>query len=86
MATNFRDYQKGDIVQLDPVKVLNKAFAACLMTVTEVKTWGVQGFVQALGDNRDEMGGQAYYRAKWDEIESTGGVAVWLPAHEGEKD
>ena len=71
--------QAGAIVQLDPTCTKNVAFGACLMTVTEIKSWGVQGFVQALGDSRDEMGGQAYYRARWEEIEHTGGQAVWIP-------
>jgi len=38
-----------------------KAFAACIMVVTEPKEWGAQGYVQALGDSRDIPGGQAFY-------------------------
>ena len=66
----------GDIVQLAG-NTGNLAFAYCLMIVDEVKSWGVQGYVQALG-TREEIGGQAFYRAPWDEIESTGGKARWL--------
>jgi len=66
----------GDIVQLNPEKVGNKMFAGCMLIVTEVKTWGVQGYVQGLGENR-KPGGQAYYRADWDEFEWTGGKTVW---------
>lgn len=35
----------GDIVQLDPVETANPSFAGCLMIVTDVKGWGVQGYV-----------------------------------------
>jgi hypothetical protein len=65
-----------DIVQLDPQLTENPMFAGCLMVVTEVKSWGVQGYVQSLGEN-GSPGGQAYYRAKEGTFESTGGRAVW---------
>ena len=66
----------GDIVQLDPNKVGNPMFAGCYMTITEIKTWGAQGYVQALGENGNP-GGQAYYRAKWDEMVKVG-HAEWV--------
>jgi hypothetical protein len=50
-------------------------FAGCIMIVTEPKLWGAQGYVQALGTN-GERDGQAYYRAKWDEMEVVG-KAEW---------
>jgi hypothetical protein len=68
----------GDVVQLDPATTENPAFRGCLMVVTEIKPWGVQGYVQALGDTRDAPGGQAYYRAQWGTFEETGGRAVWM--------
>jgi len=67
----------GDIVQLSPATVLNQAFAGCFMTVTEPKAFGAQGYVQALGSN-DQPGNLAYYRATWEEMEATGGVAEWV--------
>lgn len=66
----------GMVVQLDPVTTRNPMFAGCMMTVTEPKTWGAQGYVQALGEN-GEPGGQAYYRAKWEEMEIVG-QAQWM--------
>ena len=63
----------GDIVQLGAAPA-NLAFAYCLMVVKEVRPWGVLGYVQG---TRDQDGGQAYYRATWEEIEPTGGKAVW---------
>ena len=55
--------ENGQIVQLDPDKTKNKMFSACLMVISEVKPWGVQGYVQSLGTN-GEPGSQAYYRAE----------------------
>lgn len=72
-----RDLEPGDVVQLDPEKVGNKAFAGCLLIVTEPKTFGCQGYVQALGEKRDAPGGQAYYRPGWEEMEFVG-RAVWI--------
>lgn len=66
----------GQLVQLNPDTVRNKMFAACIMTVTETKQWGAQGYVQALGSD-GEMGGRAYYRAKWEEMELVG-QAEWV--------
>jgi hypothetical protein len=60
----------GDIVQLKPEL---KMFGACFLVVTEVKTWGVQGYVQNAG-----VDGQAYFRAKFEDFEQTGGKAVWV--------
>ena len=71
----------GLIVQLDPVKTENPAFAGALMVVTEQFEWGVQGYVQALGD-RENPGGQAYYRANNGTFESTGGIAPWVLSDE----
>ncbi|MEF2147752.1 hypothetical protein [Aquilutibacter rugosus] len=58
----------NDVVQLslaDPV------FAACFMVVTDPKPWGAQGYVRVPG------GGNAYYRAKTENMEFIG-KAVWV--------
>mgnify|MGYP003346124132 CR=1 FL=1 len=49
--------------------------AACFAVVDEIKEFGVQAYVQALGDGRKSRGGQAYIRLKWDDFEPTGGKA-----------
>ncbi len=67
----------GEIVQLNPETVRNKMFGACMMIVTELKSFGAQGYVQSLGEN-GEMGGQAYYRAGWDEMEKIGGISPFI--------
>ena len=60
----------GDIVQVNPEKEM---FGACLVVVTEVKSWGIQGYVQNAG-----VAGQAYIRLKNEDFEHTGGTAVWI--------
>ena len=67
----------GDVVQLNPETVGNKAFTGCMMVITEPKKFGAQGYVQSLGEDRDNAGGQAYYRAKWEEMELVG-KATWM--------
>lgn len=67
----------GEIVQLNPETVKNKAFGGCFMVVSEPKGFGAQGYVQAFG-TRDEVGGQAYYRASYDEMEPVNAFACWL--------
>ena len=42
---------------------------------TEPKGWGAQGYVQALGETRDAP---SDYRAKWEEMEPTGGMVPWI--------
>lgn len=76
-AVASSDLLAGDIVQLHPEKCRNPMFAACLMVVTELKSWGAQGYVQGLGENGKQVG-QAYYRATWEEMERTGGKAPWV--------
>jgi len=71
-----KELHVGEIVQLSP-DVGNPAFAYCFMVVTEPKPWGAQGYVYTLG-TRDGPGGQAYYRAKWEEMAWTGGRAEWM--------
>jgi hypothetical protein len=75
-AEEGRQLTRGDIVQIGD-HPSNPAFTFCLMVVNEVKSWGVQGYVPTLG-TREEIGGRAYYRAAWNEIEATGGKAAWI--------
>ena len=71
-----QELKGGQLVQLNPETVRNKMFAACIMVVIEPKSFGAQGYVQGLGEN-GEPGGQAYYRATWEEMEIVG-VAEWV--------
>ena len=69
---NEQTAELGDIVQVNPEKEM---FGACMVTVTEVKSWGIQGYVQSAGVN-----GQQYIRLKYEDIAYTGGKAVWVVA------
>lgn len=60
----------GDIVQVNPEV---DTFGGCMVVVTEVKSWGIQGYVQSAG-----VPGQQYIRLNWKDIEPTGGRAVWV--------
>ncbi len=54
----------GSVVQIDPAH--NEVFGACFLIVSEMKSFGVQGYVQVPGHG--EKGGQAYYRVSFDKI------------------
>ena len=62
----------NDIVQVNPEY---ETFGGCMVVVTELKTWGIQGYVQSAG-----VSGQQYIRLKFADIEPTGGKAVWVAA------
>lgn len=70
--------KEGSVVQLSPEKTKNRMFSACMLTVTDVYAWGVQGYVQGLGQD-EKIGMQAYYRAAWDTFEFVG-EAAWVIA------
>lgn len=69
-----QELSPGMVVQLSP-ECRNPMLACCMMTITEPKPWGAQGYVQCTGVD-EKMGGQAYYRAQWGEMELVGD-AVW---------
>lgn len=69
-------YEVGDIVQISP-ECQHTMFAACFLTVSEPKPWGVMGYVQALGQD-EKMGGQAYIRLPFDQISKPLGKAEWM--------
>ncbi len=71
-----KELEIGDLVQLDPFECRNPMFGGCVMVVTEPKEWDAQGYVQALGQD-GKRGGQAYYRAKFEEMEFVG-RAEWM--------
>ncbi len=50
----------GDVVQIDPT-MEDCFFPGCFMQVTEVKSFGAQGFI-CMPQSRDEPPGQAFFR------------------------
>ena len=67
----------GSVVQVSPDKQKDGFFPGCFMLVTEVNSWGVQGFV-AIPEKRGVMPNEAFFRAKFDEVELIGD-AVFVP-------
>ncbi|MEE9119433.1 MAG: hypothetical protein V3U02_12680, partial [Calditrichia bacterium] len=80
MLKQTKNISERMLVQLNPEKVSNLMFAGCFMTVTKVESWGAQGYIQCPGKS-GEPGGQAYYNAKWDEMEFAG-CALWIECDE----
>jgi hypothetical protein len=79
MMERGAELKVGELVQLSPETCRNRMLAGCIMTVTEPKAWGAQGYVQVAGQD-EKPGGQAYYRAEWVEMEQTGGMAPYFAA------
>ena len=69
MNEQIQKIEVGDIVQVDPSK---EVFGGTMVVVTEVKSWGIQGYVQSAG-----VEGQAYIRLNFEDFEATGGKAIW---------
>lgn len=65
--SHMSDLKQYQVVQLHPEKCTNPMFGGCLMVVDEIKSGGIQGYVQSLGEGGNK-GGQAYYRATWNEM------------------
>lgn len=59
----------GDVVQQGHKE--DSFFDYCFIQVTEVKPWGIQGFVP-MPKARGVMPSQAYTRAEWADIEYVG--------------
>jgi hypothetical protein len=60
----------GDIVQVIPDH--KGHWAACLVIVTKVRSWGIIGFTPMPPDGR-----MVFIRLSWDQFEVTGGKAVF---------
>lgn len=76
------ELQPGDVMQLSP-ECRNPMFAGCMMTVSDPKSWGAQGYIQMTGRG-GKPGGAAFYRAMWDEMESVG-KAAWVLGYPSEE-
>lgn len=61
------------IVQVKP-DAGTRFFDSCFIVVTELKSFGIQGYVQVPEVN----GGQAYVRLKWDQFAPVGAKAIWV--------
>jgi hypothetical protein len=61
--------ERGDIIQIRP----DAHWGGCLLLVEEVKSWGIQGYVEI------PMKGRAYLRVPHEDYEIVG-RASWVPA------
>ena len=69
-----RPLQIGEIVQINPDACRGTEwFGGCLLVVTEPKPFGAQGYVKSA-----VSAGLAFIRVNYEDIEPTGGHAVWL--------
>lgn len=66
----------GDIVQVNPKTAEDLMFVGCLVVVTEVKSWGIQGYVP-VPTSRDEAPGLAFVRLAADKFVRVGAVE-WM--------
>lgn len=64
-------YDKYDVVQLNPPAVDNTSLASCFLVITNVYSWGVTGYIPIPG--REII----HYRADWDEISKPLGKAIY---------
>lgn len=71
----------GDVVQIDPQS--DDMFGACFMIVSEVKTWGAQGYIQVPG--KGEEGGRAYYRCNFENMMFVG-KSIWVWEYKGKEE
>lgn len=60
--------QKGTIVQITNS---DHHWYPCLVIVSEVKSWGIQGYISIPSDNRGNVG-NAYIRLSTDQFEVVG--------------
>lgn len=63
----------GSVVQIDPMHDI--IFGGSFMIVTDVKSWGVKGYVSVM-PSPHAAGGLAYYRVPFDKIAYVG-EAEW---------
>ncbi len=66
--------QIGSVVQIDPQH--DEHFGACFLVVTEVKTWGVQGYVSMPTKPGTSAINMAYYRVEFEHVAYIG-MAEW---------
>lgn len=67
----------GEVLQIKP-DFKTKCFAACLAVVVEPRDWGALCYIQGVGKTFEESTGQYYLRIKWEDFETTGGLAPWI--------
>lgn len=67
----------GDVFQITEVPPERIGWLGAFVLATEVKSWGIQGFVHHIGSH--EVPGQAFIRLKWADIEYIGRAKLLPP-------
>jgi len=66
----------GCVVQIIDVPDTHRGWLGAFVIVTEIKSWGVQGFVHVLDTHH--TAGQAFTRLKWDRLAYIGDAVMLL--------
>jgi hypothetical protein len=69
-------HKEGDVFQITEAHG-RKGWMGAFVLATEIKPWGIQGFVHCIKDH--DTNTSAYIRLKWEEIHYVG-HAVLVPA------
>lgn len=64
--------QENSVVQVNENG--GEGWIGCLVQVSEVKAWGIQGWVKI------PMQGEAYIRLKWNQVEFIGNAVLMPPS------
>ena len=75
----------GQIIQIKP-DFKTKCFAGCLAVVCELKSFGCMCYIQAVGETFETSKGQCYLRLKFEDFETTMGIAPWIISNESDDD
>lgn len=68
--------QKGRVMQIASMPPTHQGWVGAFLLVTEVKSWGVQGFVHLIESHGEAK--FAYTRLEWDRIDYIG-EATMIP-------
>ncbi len=69
----------GDLYQITSADPDRQGLIGAIVLATEIKPWGIQGFVHHLGEFRKSS--RIYLRLKWEDIEHVGHAHL-IPADE----
>lgn len=73
----FETSKPGDVFQIINVSEGREGWLGAFVLATEVKPWGIQGFVHVIETH--ETSGQAFIRLKWEDVDIVGHAAI-VPA------
>ncbi len=71
-----QEYERGDVFQVTQSHGRG-GWVGALVLATEIKPWGIQGFVHQIATHEEHT--RAFIRLRWDEIEYVGKAAL-VPA------